>query len=237
MDGSTTAKRIGGEFLMAASPVVLSRNISNTDTVVNETYYVDDHFPSTETLGWSNDGFIFKEWNSSRDGTGIAKNVGDTITENWPSTWYVIWKSASQTIDYLVTNTELTDIADAIRIKAEISGSLIFPNGFISAINNIPSGGGSSLVSVQYVSATGTDKMIYVDSSGVFHDESMQMIDPDSGITGFIGQLPANSLFIVYFTMGAFSGTPTNMTLKKTIAISGRGVNITQIDFYEVVAP
>lgn len=125
---------------MAASPVVLYRNINNTDTVKNENYYVDDHFPSIETLGWSNDGFIFKEWNSSRDGTGTAKNVGDIITESWPSNWFVIWESVPS-IDYIVTNTELTDIADAIRIKAEISGSLIFPSGFISAISNIPRGG------------------------------------------------------------------------------------------------
>lgn len=39
--------------------------------------------------------------------------------------------------DYLVTDTELTSIANAIRAKSEINSSLSFPNGFVSAINNI----------------------------------------------------------------------------------------------------
>ena len=43
--------------------------------------------------------------------------------------------------DYLTTDTELTSVANAIRLKAEISGSLEFPSGFISAINSITGGG------------------------------------------------------------------------------------------------
>ena len=39
--------------------------------------------------------------------------------------------------DYLVTDTELTSIADAIRTKGGTIKKLAFPNGFISAIQNI----------------------------------------------------------------------------------------------------
>lgn len=46
--------------------------------------------------------------------------------------------------DYLVTDTELTSIANAIRTKGSTSASLAFPSGFISAINDIPTGGGDS---------------------------------------------------------------------------------------------
>lgn len=46
--------------------------------------------------------------------------------------------------DYLVTDTELTSIADAIRTKGGTSASLTFPTGFVSAVNDIPSGGPSS---------------------------------------------------------------------------------------------
>lgn len=44
--------------------------------------------------------------------------------------------------DYLVTDTELTSIADAIRTKGGTSADLSFPTGFVSAINAISGGGG-----------------------------------------------------------------------------------------------
>ena len=46
--------------------------------------------------------------------------------------------------DYLVTDTELTSIADAIRTKGGTSAALTFPAGFVSAVNDIPAGGGGS---------------------------------------------------------------------------------------------
>lgn len=46
--------------------------------------------------------------------------------------------------NYLVTDTELTSVANAIRTKGETSSPLSFPSGFISAINDISGGGGTS---------------------------------------------------------------------------------------------
>ena len=43
--------------------------------------------------------------------------------------------------DYLTTDTELTSIASAIRTKGGTSSALVYPQGFIDAINNISSGG------------------------------------------------------------------------------------------------
>lgn len=43
--------------------------------------------------------------------------------------------------DYLVTDTELTSVADAIRTKGGTSADLSFPTGFVSAINDISTGG------------------------------------------------------------------------------------------------
>lgn len=45
--------------------------------------------------------------------------------------------------NYLTTDTELTSIANAIRTKGGTSGQLTYPSGFISAIENIPTGGGT----------------------------------------------------------------------------------------------
>lgn len=42
---------------------------------------------------------------------------------------------------YLVSDTQLTSVANAIRTKGGTSNSLSFPDGFVSAIGNIPSGG------------------------------------------------------------------------------------------------
>ena len=44
--------------------------------------------------------------------------------------------------DYLITDTELTSIADAIREKGGTTEQLMFPDGFISAVESIQSGGG-----------------------------------------------------------------------------------------------
>ena len=47
--------------------------------------------------------------------------------------------------DYIVKDTELTGVANSIRTAGSTSSLLTFPNGFISAINNIGGGGGGDL--------------------------------------------------------------------------------------------
>ena len=48
--------------------------------------------------------------------------------------------------NYKVSDTDLTSVASAIRTKGGTSASLSFPDGFVSAIQNIPTGGGSTLI-------------------------------------------------------------------------------------------
>lgn len=59
---------------------------------------------------------------------------------------------------YITTDSELTSIANAIRTKGGTSASLEYPSGFISAIQNIPSGGGggSSEGDVIFIDYDGT---------------------------------------------------------------------------------
>lgn len=73
--------------------------------------------------------------------------------------------------DYLVTDTELTSIANAIRTKGGTSASLTYPTGFVTAINNIPTGGTPTL---QTVTKTYTPK-----SSAITEN-----ITPGSGYDG-----------------------------------------------------
>ena len=44
--------------------------------------------------------------------------------------------------DYRATSAEFTAVADAIRTKGGTSAQLTWPNGFVSAVQAIPSGGG-----------------------------------------------------------------------------------------------
>lgn len=53
--------------------------------------------------------------------------------------------------DYLTTDTELASVADAIRTKGGTSSSLVYPTGFVSAINAIPTG---SSITVESLSVT-----------------------------------------------------------------------------------
>ena len=46
--------------------------------------------------------------------------------------------------DYLTTDTELTSVANAIRTKGGTSAQLVYPTGFVSAIEAIPSGTSTS---------------------------------------------------------------------------------------------
>lgn len=48
--------------------------------------------------------------------------------------------------DYRVKETDLTALANAIRTKGGTGASLSFPDGFVSAVQNIPTGGGSTLI-------------------------------------------------------------------------------------------
>jgi len=55
-------------------------------------------------------------------------------------------------IDYLTTSSELTSVANAIRIKGGTSASLVYPAGFVTAISNIPGATPTQTKSVEYTS-------------------------------------------------------------------------------------
>lgn len=57
--------------------------------------------------------------------------------------------------DYKVSENDLISVADAIRTKGGTSASLSFPNGFVTAIGNIPTGGSSTLIT-KSITANGT---------------------------------------------------------------------------------
>jgi hypothetical protein len=97
-----------------------------------------------QTISFEKDGYDFLEWNTAADGTGTSFQIGDLIANSASSyqayAVYAIWKRPPVT--YTTNSDELTSIADAIRAKGGTSEDLVYPEGFVGAINNISTTGG-----------------------------------------------------------------------------------------------
>ena len=91
--------------------------------------------PTIDELGWAApQGYQFKEWNTYRDGTGVIRHPGVSVSNG---SWYAIWELEADPEPYIATDTELTSIANAIRTKGGTNSQLEFPSGFVSAIGAI----------------------------------------------------------------------------------------------------
>lgn len=66
---------------------------------------------------------------------------------------------------YTVDGTDLTSVANAIRTKGGTSAGLSFPTEFVSAIGDIPTGGGSTLIT-KNITANGTYNALDDDADG-----------------------------------------------------------------------
>jgi len=127
---------------MAGAIVIYYRNYDSSDTTKTSSgrYTTSDPIPTIDAIGWTApSGYQFKEWNTARDGSGTSFQPGDTVPSN-DSNKYAIWEPIP--VPYLVTSTDLTSIADAIRTNGGTSAALEWPDGFVDAIDAIPTGGG-----------------------------------------------------------------------------------------------
>lgn len=109
--------------------------------------------------------------------------------------------------EYLATDSDLTSVANAIRVKAEISGTIEFPDGFISAINSI-SGGGAEV------------EPISITENGTYTAPSGKAYSP---VTVNVSGGGASNVVSGTFVAGA--GEATTMGIIQTISIpySGAG--------------
>jgi hypothetical protein len=127
---------------MAGAIVIYYRNYDSSDTTTTSSgrYTTSDPIPTIDAIGWTApSGYQFKEWNTARDGTGLSFQPGDTAPSN-DSNKYAIWEPIP--VPYLVMESDLTAVADAIREKGGTSAALEWPDEFVDAIDAI-SGGGS----------------------------------------------------------------------------------------------
>lgn len=76
---------------MAGSFTPIYRNLNDSDTVMNTNYTPGTStFPTIDVLGWSKEGYQFKEYNLSRDGTGTSYHPGENVSTS--QNIYVIWE-------------------------------------------------------------------------------------------------------------------------------------------------
>lgn len=70
-------------------------------------------------------------------------------------------------VDSSQLNSDLTTVANAIRTKGGTSASLAFPSGFVSAIQAIPTGGGSATIAKATATATLTSAASSISFTGL----------------------------------------------------------------------
>lgn len=142
------------------------RNLDSSDTT-NNTLITPTTFPDASVIslwGWTNPGYVPKEWNTQRNGSGTSYALGASLSVQ--TSYFLIWEAE---VVYTTTAGELTSIADAIRTKGGTQASLAYPAGFISAINDIPTGGGgNSGVEADYRGLS----YAYVDNAGNFRRDT-----------------------------------------------------------------
>ena len=104
--------------------------------------------------------------------------------------------------DYKVSDTSLTSIANAIRTKGGTSASLSFPDGFVTAIGNISTGGSATLIT-KSITANGT------------YNASSDSADGYSSVTVAVPGLP--------FVVGTFTAEASEVGTAKDISINYSG--------------
>lgn len=127
-------------------------------------------------------------------------------------------------MNYKVSGNDLTAVADAIRTKGGTSSGLSFPDGFVSAIGNIPSGGGATLIQ-KSITQNGTYDASDDDADGY---SEVNVAVPMRSVTGtFTGEESGEMTITIPYSG---SGYPIAVQIYPT-----DGVNNSESEFYSKV--
>ena len=111
--------------------------------------------------------------------------------------------------DYLTTDSDLEAVADAIRAKGATSALLVYPNGFVSAINAIPTG----------ITPTGT-KSITISAAGTTTEDVANYANAEITVPSGSATTPA-----------------TSVTATPTISVSSGGLITASVSTTKSVTP
>ena len=93
---------------------------------------------------------------------------------------------------YLTSDAELTSVADAIRTKRGTAADLVYPTGFITAINAIPTGEGGGSINLQAKTVTPTTSSQTVSADGAY--DGLSTVTVEAIPTEYI--IPTGSLTV-----------------------------------------
>ena len=117
---------------------------------------------------------------------------------------------------YIVSGTDLTAVANAIRTAGETSDPLSFPSGFVTAIGNISGGGGGGVTNViqgtftASASEKGTAKSITIPYTGSGYPIAGFIYPSAGSLKGDIATLAKKYVvFMFAFAKNDISETPT----------------------------
>lgn len=127
--------------------------------------------------------------------------------------------------DYLVTDTELSAVADAIREKGDTSAVLEWPNGYVSAVEDIETGGGVETAHI-YADLSIGGSAYYTNANG---EVCTEQVDYDTGFVGINDDAIVGSL-VVFHALLMPIAPPTGATFVKQIS-SQKG---NRIEVYQV---
>lgn len=119
--------------------------------------------------------------------------------------------------DYLVTDTELTDIADAIRAKGGTSAQLSFPNGYTTAIAAIPTGINPS-GTINITSAGTTDVTNYAIASVAAGTEGTPTATKGAVNNHAIAVTPSVTNSAGYIAGGTKTGTAVSVAASEVVS-------------------
>lgn len=90
--------------------------------------------------------------------------------------------------EYLVNSADLTSVANAIRTKGETSAQLVFPSGFVSAIENIKSGADLNFEVIGGTSKPSNPKenTIWVNTSTAITSWAFSADEPTAPVSGMV---------------------------------------------------
>ena len=244
MGGGKSAECEWGWFLMANGPVYYYKN-DGTNTVEELGASIA---PSASTFGWTRDGYTFVNWNTQADGSGDSYEAGvATAGYNLVTELYAQWQAATDQ-EYIATASELTSVANAIRTKAGLSVTLTFPEDFVSAIANIPTGITPTGTKSITISGSGTiteDVTNYASASittpsgtegtptatkGTVSNHSVSVTPSVTNTTGFITGSTKTGTAVSVSASELVSGT-------KSISANGTGIDVTNYASVDVAVP
>ena len=119
--------------------------------------------------------------------------------------------------EYLTNTADLKAVADAIRAKGGMSAPLVYPTGFVSAIQSIDVASGGGTCTVNLTCEASDTNLAYFSPDGVWHMESLP-----AGDTVF--QVVQNSPIFICNSYGYNLTNPVNIVkTNDAVFIGGNG--------------